>query len=88
MLLENQLAEVKVVFDAVEKEASHYKRKYGQIPTLFIDGVDLLAKDDKNLCCRLVMLVKILANNKELKDVLVSSEGAVMPLLEMLSAAN
>ena len=88
VLPEDQLAGIKVVFDAVEKEASRYKRKYGQIPTLFIDGVDLLAKDDKKLCCRLITLAKILANNKKLKVVLVSSEGTIMPLLEMLSAAN
>lgn len=35
VLPEDQLAGIKVVFNAVEKEASHYKRKYGQIPTLF-----------------------------------------------------
>ena len=49
---------------------------------LFIDGVDLLAERDLDLCGALIALAK------KIKMVLISSEGAVMPFLQQLSASN
>ena len=60
----------------------------GQVPVLVIDGVDLLAKHNEELCCQLITNAKILANRKILNVVLVSSEGSVVPLLNKLSATN
>ena len=69
------------LLDVLEKE---YKRT----PVLFIDGVDLLVKADKKVYDRLITLAKVMANSNDLRIVLVSSEGAMMPMLEGLSAAN
>lgn len=74
--------------EVMEKSASAYTKKYRKIPVLFIDGVDILAKHDPNLCEVLITLAKILANNNKVKIVLISSEGTIMPLLRKLSAAN
>ena len=69
-------------------ETSKYDTSRGKIP-VFLDGVDVLAKhDDPNLLTTLVTLAKVLANNNELKIVLISSKGTVMSLLEDLSATN
>lgn len=48
---------------------------------LFLDGVDLLAKHDPEMCSHLLkcLLTKV---------VLVSSEGTIMPLAEKLSAMD
>ena len=40
------------------------------------------------MCEALITLVKVLSNTKRLKLVLISSEGAVMPFLQELSATN
>jgi len=58
------------------------------VPILFIDGVDLLAKEDKELCGALVTFASTLANCNKLKLILVSSKGSIIPLIEMLSATN
>ena len=55
---------------------------------LVIDGVDVLAKHNKELCCQLITNAKILANRRIINVVLVSSEGSVVPLLKKLSAKN
>ena len=76
------------VIDVLENSAAEYSKKYGKVPVLFIDGVDILAKHDEELFCALITRAKILANCKKLKIVLISSEGTVMPLLKQLSAVN
>ena len=55
---------------------------------LVIDGVDVLAKHNEELCCQLITNAKILPNRKTINIVLVSSEGSVVPLLKKLSATN
>ena len=40
--------------------------KNKKIPVLFIDGIDVLAKYDAELCSQLVALCKVLANNDKL----------------------
>ena len=63
-------------------------KKCGKVPLLCIDGVDLLAKRDEKLCTTLISLAKLMANTNRLKIILISSEGAIMPFLETLSAVN
>ena len=83
-----ELKALKTVFDILEDVSVKYKKKMGQVPVLVIDGVDLLAKHNEELCCQLITNAKILANRKTLNVVLVSSEGSVVPLLNKLSATN
>ena len=84
----DQVAAIGKVFEILEESAGVYAKKYQQIPVLFIDGVDILAKHTPKLCEVLITLAKIMANNNKLKVVLVSSEGTIMPHLKRLSAAN
>ena len=83
-----ELKALKTVFDILEDVSVKYKKKMGQVPVLVIDGVDLLAKHNEELCCQLITNAKIFANRKTLNVVLVSSEGSVVPLLNKLSATN
>jgi hypothetical protein len=53
---------------------------HDRTPVLVIDGVDLLAKENKMLFILLFDRAKYLANSHALKIILVSSEGSVMPL--------
>ena len=46
-----------------------------------IDGVDLQAKDYKQVFLKVVDRVKFLSNSHTVKVILVSSEGSVMPLI-------
>lgn len=88
VLPELQLVGLDVVLNSLEEAAIHYQEEFGQVPVLFLDGVDLLAKHNKELCCRLITHAKVMANKGTLRTVLVSSEGTIMPLLEILSAMN
>lgn len=84
----SQHASLDMVLDTLKDAAIQYQQNHGKVPVLFLDGVDLLAKYDKELCCRLITHAKVLANEGILRIVLVSSEGNIMPLLEVLSAMN
>jgi len=77
-----------MVLDILKDAATRYQQNHGKVPVLFLDGVDLLAKHDKELCCHLITHAKVMANERTLRIVLVSSEGNIMPLLEVLSAMN
>ena len=77
-----------MVLDILKDAAIRYQQNHGKVPVLFLDGVDLLAKHDKELCCCLITHAKVMANERTLRIVLVSSEGNIMPLLEVLSAMN
>ena len=83
----SQVNGIGLVLEVLAKAASRFKTEFGKIPVLLIDGVDLLAKHDEELCLQLITLSKILANTYQLKVVLVSSEG-LMPMLESISATN
>ena len=76
------------VLGVVVNVAKSYCQKYGKVPVVCIDSIDLLAKRDKQLCETLIALAKVLANRNLLELVLKSSEGAIMPFLEVLSTAN
>ena len=84
----NQVNGIGLVLEVLEKAASRFKAEFGKIPVLIIDGVDLLAKHDEELCLQLITLSKILANTNQLKVILVSSKGSIVPMLEGISATN
>ena len=88
MLPESQVNGIRLVLEVLEKAASRFKAEFGKIPVLIIDGVDLLAKHDEELCLQLITLSKILANTNQLKVILVSSKGSIIPMLEGISATN
>jgi len=79
---------INMVMKVLNDVSTRYVMEHKQIPVLFIDGIDLLAKYDKELCSQLVVSCKVLANNNKLRVVLVSSEGTIIPLLAKLSATN
>ena len=83
-----QLDGIDYTIGVLENAAMRYTKKYGEVPVLFVDGVDILTKRDAKLCHTLLTRVKILANGNKLKVVLVSSEGTIISLLKKLSAAN
>jgi len=62
VLPELQLVGLDVVLNSLEEAAIHYQEEFGQVAVLFLDGVDLLAKHDKELCCCLIMYAKVMAN--------------------------
>lgn len=77
-----------IVLKVLGNVATQFTQKYGKVPVLFIDGVDLLAKRDPVLCEALITNAKLLANAKQLQLVLISSEGAIIPFLRRCSAMN
>ena len=88
ILPESQLAGIDMVLSILEEISGQYIQKFEKVPVLILDGVDLLAKYDPEMCCHLLTHAKVLANKKTLKVVLVSIEGAIMPLLDKVSAIN
>ena len=79
VLPEEDVAGLGVVLGELANAADVYKAKFGKVPVLCVDGVDLLAKRHKTMCEALITLAKVLSNTKRLKLVLISSDGAVMP---------
>jgi hypothetical protein len=69
------------VLETLAERAVLHKEKHGRNVCLFIDGVDLLAKEYPLVFLDLVDRAKYYANEGTLRIVLVSSEGHVMPLL-------
>ena len=76
------------VLETLAERAEAYSKKYRHIPCLFIDGVDLLAKDDSDAFLRLIKMAKVYANNCILQIVFVSSEGEIMRLMEKTSSST
>ena len=68
-----QLPGLDMVMQVLTHTASAYTKSSEKIPVLFIDGVDLLAKRNTDLCSALISLAKILANSKKIKIVLVQT---------------
>ena len=76
------------VLSTIQKSAITFEEKHGYVPTLFIDGADLLAKNNENFTKHLISHAKILSNENILRIVLISSEGSVIPLLGDFSHMN
>ena len=72
VLPESGLRGLDMVHGLLESVSTQYVKIFRRVPVLFLDGVDLLAKCDPEMCSHLIIHTKILANNKILKVVLVS----------------
>ena len=68
------------VLQVLEKEALRYKKEKNEVPVLVVDGIDILAKHNEKLCYLLITIAKTLANKNHIKMILVSSEGAIVPM--------
>ena len=66
-LPDDQIDGITMVLDVLWKGASRYAIEQQNIPVLVVDGVDLLAKHEKELCCRLITLAKVLGMTMNLK---------------------
>lgn len=76
------------VLDKFKRAAIRYQGKNGDIPSVFIDGIDVLAKANPDAFLRLVTHAKILANEMTARVIFVSSEGSIRPILNLTSAMN
>lgn len=61
----------------MKEAAIQYRKGCGKVLVLFLDGVDLLAKHNKEMCCHLITHAKVMANEGTLRIVMVSSEGTI-----------
>ena len=77
----NKTDGIEKVLKVLEHSAIEYKEKHGEIPVLFIDGIDKLVKHDEELLATLVRYTNELMNNKTIKIVLVSSENTIVPYI-------
>ena len=55
-----------LVMVTLQAAAEQYKEKHGKMLVLFLDGTDLLVKDNEALFVRLVRHAKVLANARKL----------------------
>lgn len=74
------------VIETVAERAAIYKQRHGRVACIFIDGVDLLAKEYPKVFIQLVYHAKYFANKGTLLLVLVSSEGHIVPLMDTTSS--
>ena len=81
-------ASMDYIFEILIRASEIYKLKHHQMPVMFIDGCDALAKDNPKGFERLVYLAKVLINDKTLRVVFVSSEGSIIPEIQKSSAIN
>ena len=88
LLPEDQEKGLVNVLQVLEKEALRYIKEKNEVPVLVVDGIDILAKHNEKLCNLLITIAKILANKNHIKMILVSSKGAIVPLIEHMSAMN
>ena len=66
VLPESQQSGIKMLMEVLEVAAARYRQKHNKIPVLFINGINLLVKNQKELFHSLVTLAKIMANNGQL----------------------
>ena len=85
VLPKSTVAALSYVFEVLEKQGQVFRSKYGKIPTIIIDAVDIIAKTDPNLFQHLIRLTKRAVNDGSLNIVLVSSEGRVVPTVKTLA---
>lgn len=78
--------QITFVLQCLEERAPRFKKEHGRSLVIFIDGVDLLAKECKTVFTALVDRAKHIGNKGAMKIVLVSSEGHVMPLINETSS--
>ena len=78
LLPPNQSVGLMEVLKVVECVATHYREETGEIPVLFIDGIDRLIEYDEELYRTLVRAAKYCANCGILNLILVGSERDTM----------
>ena len=88
VLPESRATAIGYVLDKLAKETVTFKKQHSFVPCLFIDGVDLLAKEDPSAFVKLVDRAKHLSNSNSLKIILVSSEGKILPLIRTTSSIS
>ena len=67
-LKDNQTLAFNTVVQVLREQASKFQKEKEKVPTLFIDGADLLAKHNEDLLIHLLMQAKILANDGKLTN--------------------
>ena len=87
-LPEDNTKAVQFVIEKLAERAVEYRRKHGHLPSLFIDGIDIVAKFDDTLFTKLVVLAKKYSNENQLQIVFVSSEGHIIPLMQKTSSSS
>ena len=79
-LPKDQSRAISYVLGEVAKQVIVYREKFGHIVTFFIDGADLLAKENPHTFTGLVDKAKHFANDRTLQIIFVSSEVRILPL--------
>ena len=74
----DEFGALREIIAIVARQAGEFKKKHNQIPCLFIDGADLLAKKFPSRFPELIDEAKIYANDGILRIVFVSQEGHIM----------
>jgi len=87
-LPESSVESTAIILQMIEEACKKYLQTHGVVPVLFIDGADLVAKQNPLLFSSLITQAKIMANRNILSIVFISSEGSVMPLLKNASGMN
>jgi len=75
------LSELSSVCEVLVKGAIKYKQRCSKLPVIFIDGADILAKEQKQFQ-NLVHFARVNANEHTLITVFVSSDGSVLPIVQ------
>ena len=79
---------VSQVLDILAARAVRFREKHGRMPCLFIDGVDLLSKENPGAFVALVDKAKALASNGSLRLVLVAGDGGALSLIEQTPSVS
>ena len=77
-----------IVLKTVAERATLFKAKHGRVASIFIDGIDLLAKEHPQVFVKLVDRAKYYASKGSLLIVFVSSEGHIVPLMSTTSSTT
>ena len=87
-LSDDQEVALDSILEVLGRAAKMFKSVHGKMPTLFIDGADILAKHEGHTFTHLVGHAKRLANAGILKIVFVSSEGSILLVIQKLSGIS
>lgn len=78
---------VSQVLDIVAERGARFREKHGYMPCFFIDGVDLLSKENPTAFDALVDKAKTFASNGSLRLVLVAGDGDALSIVGRTSSA-
>ena len=85
----DQLEAIDLIFKNLTRAAERFKDQHkGKVPTLFIDGSDVICKFERDLFHHLLQQAKELANAELLTIVFVSSEGSIIPMIQHSSTSS